>query len=696
MVAVAATALLSSCGEKKVVNENPFFVEWTTPFGVPPFDQILPEHYLPAIEEGMRLEKAEIDSIVNNPEAPTFENTVVAYDNTGAFLSKVSSVFGCITGTDITPELEEIQGKVSSMSTAHRSDISLNPALFARIKTVYDNRESMGLDSLQLRLLDKVYKGFERGGANLAAADQAKLREIDSKLSKLSLQFGKNLRTEMADFAVIVDNQEQLKGLPETSISAAAAEAKKRGQEGKWAFTLNKPSMLPFLQYAENRDLRKQLYTGYLERCNYNNATDNKAVIDQIVNLRLERANLMGFPTYAAFTVDRNMAKNPEAVYALLQELWTPAMKRAKAEKAEMQAIMNAEGVAGELQLWDWWFYAEKLRTQKYALNEDELRPYFELNNVRDGMFGLTTKLYGLTYKDITKDVPTYGPENQVFEVIDKDGSHLGVVYFDFHPRASKGVGAWCTRFRSQSYKDGQKITPIVSIACNFTPANGDTPALLSLDEVNTMFHEYGHGLHGLFADNKYKGLSGIERDGVELPSQIMENWALEPDMLKSYAKHYKTGEVISDELIEKIQKSSLFNQGFETVENLSASLLDMDYHSINTPGAIDVPAFENASLAKYGSMPEIAPRYRSTYFNHIFNGGYASGYYVYIWAEVLDADAFAAFVESGDIYNPEIAAKFRNEVLSKGGSADGMTLYTNFRGKQPSKKPLMERRGLN
>lgn len=695
MVAVAATALFASCEEKKTTG-NPFFTEWTTPFGVPPFDKILPEHYLPAIEEGMRLEKAEIDSIINNPAAPTFENTIVAYDNTGEFLGKVSSVFGCITGTDVTPELEEIQAQVSKLSTAHRSDISLNPALFARIKAVYEMCDSLGLDPEQMRLLDKVYKGFERNGANLAQADKLKLRGIDARLSSLSLAFGKNLRKDNGEFYMIVENEDDLKGLPASSIAAAAIEAKLRDVEGKWAFTLDKPSMIPLLQYAENRELRKKLYTGYLERCNNNDSTDNKVVIDSMVNLKLERANLLGFPTAASFIIDRNMAKQPEAVYALLEELWSPALKRATAEKSEMQAIMKAEGVDGDIQLWDWWFYAEKLRTAKYALNEEELRPYFSLNNVRDGIFDLTTKLYGITYKDITKDVPTYGAENQVFEVMDKDGSHLGVVYFDFHPRASKAVGAWCTRFRGQSYKDGKKVTPIVSIVCNFTKPNGDEPALLNLDETETFFHEYGHGLHSLFADVKYKGLGGVERDFVELPSQIMENWAFEPSMLRSYAKHYKTGEIIPDELIEKIQKSALFNQGFSTVEYLGASLLDMDYHTVNTPSKIDVTAFEKASLSKFGAMPEIAPRYRSTYFKHIFSGGYSAGYYVYIWAEVLDSDAFEAFKESGDIYNQQIATKFRDEILSRGGSADGTVLYNNFRGQEPSKQSLMKRRGLN
>lgn len=694
--AVASTLFCTSCNDKpKSTENNPFFTEWQTPFGVPPFSEIKAKHYLPAYEEGMRQEKAEIDSIVNNPDAPTFENTIVAYDNRGEFLNKVSAVFGCITGTDMTPELEELQTTLSKLTTVHRSDISLNPQLFARIKSVYDNRANLNLDPVQMRLLDKIYKNFERNGANLSDGDKDKLRQIDNQLSQLSIDFGRNLRKDNGSFMLVVEDEAGLKGLSENLIAAAAQEAKNRGIEGKWAFTLDKPSMIPFLQYAQDRELRKQLYNGYLERCNNNDSTDNKATINQIVNLKLERANLLGFPTSAAFIVDQNMAKTPDAVYGLLEELWTPALKRAANEKAEMQAIMNKEGVAGDIQLWDWWFYAEKLRTQKYALNEEELRPYFALNNVLNGVFDLTTKLWGVTYKDITKDVPTYGADNQVFEVMDKDGSHLGVVYFDFHPRASKRVGAWCTRFRGQSYKNGEKITPVVSIVCNFTKPTGNEPALLNLDEVETLFHEYGHGLHSLFADVKYKGVGGVERDFVELPSQIMENWAFEPSMLNQYAKHYKTGEAIPAELIEKIQKSGLFNQGFATVEYLGASLLDMDYHTITEATNMDIAAFEQNSLNKRKAMPEIAPRYRSTYFQHIFSGGYSAGYYVYIWAEVLDSDAYEAFKETGDIYDPKTAAAFREEVLSKGGSADGNTLYLNFRGKEASKKALMQKRGL-
>ncbi len=582
--------------------------------------------------------------------------------------------------------------EISGLLTAHSSNISLNEELFQRIKSVYDSRESAGLDPIEMRLTEKVYKNFERNGANLSADDKAKLREIDGKLSAATIKFSSNLRNDNNAFILVVDNQDDLAGLSDVTIASAAAEAASRDMAGKWVFTLDKPSMLPFLQYSERRDLREKLYTGYLERGNNDNENDNKAVLSEILNLRLERSRLMGYDSYSDFVLSQNMSKTPEAVYSLLEDLWTPAVARAKQELKEMKAIKGDN----DFESWDWWYYAEKLRAKKYNLNEDEIRPYFALDNVLHGMFDLTTKLYGLTYKEITSEVPLYNVENRVFEVLEADGSHLGVVFFDFHPRSSKRVGAWCGSFRGQKYdENGVKVTPLVTIVCNFTKPVGDDPALLSLDEVETLFHEYGHGLHGLFRDVKYTSLASVERDFVELPSQIMENWALEPSVLATYAKHYKTGEIIPDALVEKIQNSSLFNQGFNTVEYLAASLLDMEYHTMMQPTTIDVPAFEAAFDKKYGAMREIAPRYRSTYFQHIFSSGYASGYYSYIWAEVLDADAYEAFVESGDIYNKDVAAAFRREVLSQGGQADGSVLYHNFRKQEPSRKPLMRNRGL-
>lgn len=672
-----------------IMAQNPFFTEWTTPHGVPPFSKIKNEHYIPAIKQGMADQKAEIQAVVDNSSPATFENTILAYDNSGALLSKVNSVFGCITGTEMSEELQALQREISPILTAHGSDIALNDKLFTRIKTVWENRAS--LDAMQARLTDKIYKSFERSGANLTATNKEKLRAIDQKLSQLQLQFGNNLRADNGAFVLNITSKKDLKGLPESSIDAAAMEATARQMKG-WAFTLDKPSMIPFLQYSEIRPLREKLYKGYLERCNNGGTNDNKEVLKQIANLRLDRAKLLGFDSHAAFVLDRNMSKEPEAVMALLEELWTPALQLAASEMDQMKAL---KGAPKDFESWDWWFWAEKLRKAKYDLNEEELRPYFALNNVRDGIFALTGKLWGTSYTEL-KDIEKYNPENQVFRVNDKDGSLLGILYLDFHPRAGKRVGAWCTRFRGQSYKDGQKIVPIVSIVCNFTkPSVVGEPALLNLDEVETFFHEFGHGMHSLFGDVPYKGLGGVERDFVELPSQIMENWAFEPSVLATYAKHYKTGEVIPSALVDKITKSALFNQGFMTVEYLGASLLDMDFHTITSPLSGSIGDFEKASLSKFGIMDQIAPRYRSTYFQHIFSGGYSAGYYGYIWAEVLDSDAYEAFRETGDLFDPTTAAKFRNEVLSKGGTADGGVLYNNFRGKAPSKKALMERRGL-
>lgn len=693
--ALCAAALVTACGTGKTDTANPFFTEWDTPFGVPPFEQILPEHYIPAFTEGMAREKAEIDAIVNNPEAPSFENTILAYDNSGEFLSRVSSVFGCVTGTDMTPELEQIQGEVSPLLTRHRSDLSLNPELFARVKAVYEGRDTLCADSLQRRLTEKMYRNFVRGGAELSAEDQAELRQVDEQLSMLSIRFGRNLRGDNGEFVLMIDNQDDLKGLPRNVVDAAAHEAEQRGEKGKWAFTLDKPSLIPFLQYADNRDLREKLYKGYLTRCNHGDGRDNKATLDSIANLRLKRANLLGYPTHAAYVLERQMAKTPEAVYALLNELWTPALGRANDELAEMRAIKAAQTGDATFASWDWWYYAERLRKAKYDLNQDELRPYFALDSVRNGVFGLANKLYGITFRELT-DIPKYNPENRVFEVIDNDGTtSLGVLYLDFHPRAGKRVGAWCTTFRSQSYDStGARVAPVVSIVCNFSKPTADAPALLTLDETATFFHEFGHGLHQLFSMVQYKGLKGVERDFVELPSQVMENWAVQPQMLALYAKHYKTGETIPADLAGKIASSGLFNQGFATVEYLGASVLDMDYHTRTEGRPTDPNAFEAASMGRLGMIPQIEPRYKSTYFQHIFSGGYSSGYYSYIWSEMLDADAFDAFVKSGDLFNPELAARFRT-MLSRGGTADGDVLYRDFRGAEPSKEPLLHRRGL-
>ncbi|MDE7356732.1 MAG: M3 family metallopeptidase [Rikenellaceae bacterium] len=670
---------------------NPFFEEWSTPFGMPPFDKIKTEHFIPAFEEGMKRENAEIESIIRNSEAPSFENTIVPYTESGQFISRISGAYGALTSSMMTDELKEVQQKLSPMLTRHNNAISMNDSLFARVKAVHDNME--GLDATQRRLTEKIYRSFVRSGADLSPDNKEQLKKINEQISELSLRFGNNLLKEMNRFYITVTDTSSLAGLPSDAIEAAATEARKRGHDGKWVFTLDKASMLPFLQYSPDAAKRKELYMGYINRCNGGGDTDNNEIVDSLVNLRLKRAKLLGYPDYASYVLENNMAGNTANVYELLNELWTPALKRAKKELAEMKAIKVAEGKGSRFDSWDWWYYAEKLRKAKYDLDENQIRPYFSIGAVQSGIFTVVGKLYGITFKEV-KGAPVYNDECSVYEVFDKDGSHLGAIVLDMHPRSGKRVGAWCSSYRSQSYKDGIRVAPISTITCNFTRPTSEAPALLSIDEVETFFHEFGHAVHGLVSDVKYSGLKGTPRDFVELPSQIMENWATHPQVLKLYAKHYKNGEVIPDSLITKINNSSLFNKGFVITELVAAALLDMDYHTIRKNGDIDVLAFESAAMKKRGLIPEIEPRYRSTYFQHIFNGGYAAGYYGYIWSQLLDADAFAAFVETGDVFDRKTADKFR-KLLEVGSSRDEAETYAIFRGHGPSKKPLKKRLGL-
>ena len=694
---IAAGIALGACqsGNKVVVSDNPFLKKYETPFEVPPFDQIKLEHFLPAIEEGMKQNNAEIDAIIKNQEAPDFNNTILAYDISGDQLSKVSRVFSNLNSANTSDEMQKLARQISPLMTRHRDNIALNPELFKRIKAVYEKRNELGLNADQLRVTEKIYKDFERSGANLAPEKQERLKAINEEMSKLTLQFGENLLAETnKNFKLVVDNEKDLAGLPADVVSAAAIQAKKDSMEGKWVFTLQKPSLLPFLQYAENRDLREKLYRGYFMRCDNDNSADNKELIKKIVLLRDERAKMMGFDNFASFVIDDNMAKTPAAVYEFLNKLWVPAIAKAKLERDDMQKIIDKEGGKFKIQSWDWWYYAEKVRKEKYNLDEAEVKPYFALDNVVNGIFYVANKLYGITFEKRT-DIPVYHPETVAYEVKDKDGSHLAVLMMDFHPRDGKRVGAWCTTYRGRQYRDGVKADPIVSMVMNFTRPTGETPALLSFDETTTLFHEFGHALHRIFADGPYDRTSGnVQRDFVELPSQVMEHWAAEAEVMKVYAKHYKTGEAIPDELIAKIEKSRQFNQGFETVEYLAASLLDMDWHTPANPVVDDVRAFEKASMDKVGLIDEIIPRYRSPYFQHSFSGGYSAGYYVYIWAEVLDSDAFNAFKESGDLFNPELAARFR-DLLTNCGTDEGMAIYTKFRGKEPEIAPLLKNRGL-
>lgn len=695
---IVISGVLMGCKETKtnMDTKNPFFVEWDTPFKVPPFDKIKTEHYMPAFVEAMKQHKADIDAIIKNSEAPSFKNTLVAMDKSGALLTSVNFVFDNLTSADTNDDLQAISKEVSPLLSAHYDDINLNPDLFKRVKEVYDQKDIFSLSGEQAMLLEKTYKNFVRGGAELPADKQEKLREINKKLSLLSIQFGENVLNENKTFQLVIENTKDLAGLPDAIISSAKADAKSNGLEGKWLFTINKPSMLPFLTYAENRDLREKLFTGYIMKGDNNDSLDNKKIVKEITELRIQRAHLFGFKNHAEFTLDNTMAKKPEAVYDILTNVWKKALPVAKEEAATLQKMIYAEGQKFELKPWDWWYYAEKVRVEKYALSEDALSPYFELTSVRDGIFELAGRLWGLKFIQ-RDDLPVYNEDVVAFEVTEADGAHIGIFYTDFFVRPSKRGGAWMSSYVKQEIVDGTNIRPVITNVCNFPRPTTETPSLLSMDQVNTMFHEFGHGLHGLLSNCEYMTLSGtsVARDFVELPSQIMENWAFQPEMLKVYAKHYQTGEAIPQELIDKIEKASYFNKGFETIEFLAAGLLDMDWHTLNEiPENLDVDAFEKASLKKYGLIEEIEARYRTTYFQHIFSGGYSSGYYSYLWAEVLDADGFDAFKEA-DLFDKDVAAAYRTNILEKGGSEDPMELYVKFRGHQPKIDPLLKRRGL-
>ncbi|MBK5195137.1 MAG: M3 family metallopeptidase [Proteiniphilum sp.] len=698
LISMVFMALIACTKTEKSAEKGAIFMtEFDTPFAAPLFDKITMDDYVPAFEAGMTQQAAEIDSIVNNPNPPTFDNTVLALDNSGSVLSRVSAVFYGLEGTDTNEEMQKIKSEMSPRLTAHSDNINLNEQLFERIKTLYNNASSHNLTPEQFRLLEVYYKDFVRSGIMLTETDKDKLREINKKLSALTIQFNDNVLKETNNYKLVIDNEDDLAGLPQSVVSAAAEAAEAAGEEGKWVFTLHKPSWIPFLQYADNRDLREKFYKAMYMRANNDNEFDNKALINEIVNLRLERSNLIGFESFAHYALDDRMAKNKENVYKLLNDVWEYALPQAKKEAAELQRLIDEEGGDFELASWDWWYYTEKLRQEKYALNEEELRPYFKMENVREGVFMVANKLYGLNFKKLD-NVPLYNPEVEAYEVTDADGSHVSLFYTDYFPRASKRAGAWMSSFRKQTTKKGEDIRPIIYNVGNFTKPLADTPSLLSLDDVETLFHEFGHALHGMLSKVTYNGLSGtsVARDFVELPSQIMEHWAFKPEVLKMYAKHYETGEVIPDALIEKIVAAGKFNMGFTTAEFVAAALLDMDYHTQTVAQEYDVNAFETVSMNKIGMIDEIIPRYKSSYYSHIFSSpeGYASGYYSYLWSEVLDADAFQAFAENG-IFDQETAKLFRENVLSKGNTEDPMELYKKFRGAEPNPLYLLKNRGF-
>ena len=692
MAAIAFVAC--SCGGQK--SDNPLFNEFDTPYGIAPFSEITIDHYREGMLRGMEEQKAEIEAIVNNPETPTFENTIVALDQCGELLRKVRGTFSPLSSSNSTEEIRALQKEMSPISSAHSDDINLNPALFARVKAVYEQKDNLTLTPEQAKVLENTYDRFVKSGAELSDEDKEKLRALNQEISMLQLTFSQNLQHETNNTFVVANSLEELKGLPQANIDAAAKMAADNGQEGKWMFNMQRPSCNPVLQYCENRELREKVYKAYYNRGNQDNEYDNKAISAKLVALRLEKAKLMGYNTYAEMALADRMAKTPEAVYDLLNQVWTPAVKKAKEEIADIRAEIRKEGKSFEPEGWDYMYYQDKAKKAKYAVDEQEIRSYLEINNVMQGIFHVANKLYGITFKEITDKVPSYEPTAKAYEVIDRDGTLLAIFYSDNFPRDGKNAGAWCTSFRGQSYEGDERVIPIVINCCNMTAPTGDGPALQSIDNVETMFHEFGHALHSFMRDVRYNGAGGVERDFVELPSQINEHWAFEPEVLAVYAKHYQTGEVIPMELVNKIVESSKYGQGFATVEYVAASLSDMDLHVLTeVPADLNVMEFESKKLAERGIPSQIFPRYRMTNFSHTMGGGYTAGYYSYMWAEVLDADAFDAFAETGDIFNQEVAKKFRDHILTPGGIDDGMVMYKNFRGREPKIDALLRNRGI-
>ena len=674
---------------------NPFFTEWTAPFGTPPFPEIKEAHFIPGFTKGMDRQKKEVEAVAASAEAPNFANTVEALERTGELLTKVNNVFYALTDNNTNEELQKIEAEVAPILAKHNDDITLNDRLFRRVEAVWKEKDKPTLTPEQSRLLEKTYKAFVRNGAALDEAKKAELRKINEELSVLTVKFGENVLKEDNGFTLVLETQEDLAGLPPDVVTAAAEAAAAKGLSGKWAFTLHKPSCIPFFQYSARRDLRERLFKAFISRGDNGNEFDNKAVLAKIAGLRVKRAALLGYKTHADYVLEENMAKTPAGVYKLLDQLWGPALAMAKTEAKDLQALIDKEGDHFKLEPWDWWYYAEKLKKARYALDDEVLRPYFELKAVRQGAFDVAGRLWGLKFEP-RADIPVYHPDVEVFEVQEADGRHIGILYTDYFPRPSKRGGAWSGAIREQSLKDGRKLTPVVFNVGNFTTPTAEKPSLLTFEETTTLFHELGHALHDLLSNVTYESLSGtnVPRDFVELCSQIMENWAGDPEVIKTYAKHYQTGEPIPQELVDKIKKAGLFNQGFATVEYMAACYLDLDWHTLSEPAEQDPVSFENAAMKKIGLIPEIVVRYRSPYFQHIFSGGYSAGYYSYIWSEVLDADAFQAFKETS-LFDQATAGSFRENIFAKGGSEDAMALYKRFRGREPKVEPLLKRKGF-
>ncbi|MDO4195195.1 MAG: M3 family metallopeptidase [Prevotellaceae bacterium] len=697
--AVAVSAILAGCASGNIEMSknmgNPLLTKSQNAHGIESFDVLTVDNYREAMEKGMAQQKAEIAAIVNNKKAPTFENTIVALDKSGKLLEKAEMTFDPLDNSNSTKETQALSSEMSPLLSAHNDDIYMNPALFERVKKVYDDMPA-DLTHEQKKVVEKIYKRFERNGSNLSDADKERLRQLNLEISALQVQFSQNLLYETNNTFVVVDKLEDLAGLPQANIDRAADMAKAQGEEGKWMFNMQRASCNPVLQYCSNRELRRRVYEAYYNRGNAGNEHDSNEICAKLVKLRLERAKLMGFDNCASQILDNRMAKTPEAVYNLLDQIWTPALAKAKEELNDIREEMKKDGLDCEPEGWDYRYYSDRARKAKYDFDESEASQYLEIHNVLKGIFYVANKLYGLTFKEVTNDVPSYEPTAQAWEVYDKDGSLLAIFYSDYYPRDGKRAGAWCTHFRSQGYENGKRVEPVVVNVCSMTPPSADMPALQSIDNVETMFHEFGHAIHGFMRDVNYETVGDVERDFVELPSQINEHWAFEPEVLAVYAKHYKTGEVIPAELVKKIEDSGKYGQGFATVEYLAASYVDMDLHVLKeVPENLDVMKFEEEKMAERGMPRQILPRYRVTNFSHTMGGGYTAGYYSYIWAEVLDADGFEAFKETGDIFNQEVAQKFRKYVLTPGGIDDGMTMYKNFRGSEPNIDPLLKNRGL-
>ncbi len=709
LLLIAGLLLIVSCQQKSKLdpNINPFFQDWIVNYEVPPFMDIKDEHYMPAFKKGMEDNLKEIDLIISNTEAPTFINTIEELERTGKLLTKIQRVFSNLASSNTNSQLQELQRELSPMLSAHYDKIALNTELFNRVEAVWNQRESLSLTKEQQKLLKDKRNQFVRSGTLLDETEKKQITEINSKISELSTEFGQNLLAETNGFELIL-NKSDLDGLSDGVISAASeaasqkmsqikSENEKEKYKDKYVFTPHRTSMYPFLTESTRRDLREKLYNSYVMRGDNNNETDNKNIASQIAKLRAERANIMGYKTHAHFVLEENMLKTPEEVYDLLIQLWKPALKRAKAEVADMQAVADSEGKDFKIAAWDWWHYSEKVRKEKYDLDESAIRPYLSLDNVIQGVFNTTNKLWGLNFREIF-DIDLYHPDARIWEVTDKDGSHLAIFIGDYFTRSNKRGGAWMSSFKGQSNLDGRQ-RPIVVNVCNFPAPVGDNPSLLSFENAVTLFHEFGHAMHGILTDVTYASMAGTSgpRDFIELPSQLLEHWVSEPEVLKSFATHHETGEPIPDELIDKLLKAAKFNQGFINTEYLAASLLDMDWHTMSELEAQKISNnFEKNSMNKIGLIDEIAPRYRSTYFAHIFSGGYSSGYYSYVHAAVLDSDAFEAFKEVGNVFDSELSSKLRKNIYEKGSTEEAMDLYTNFRGRKPIIAPLLRVRGLD